>query len=114
LNPVRGTKKSASLNLPTLARWQTSNSLPFGPSIGFQARPVKLQFRSGNHRAAGFFVTLKPVDSGGGMRCCRVGVAGGKFANLGTGASIGKAVGGQRPAPRNFLHFACAHSILSA
>jgi hypothetical protein len=41
---MQGTKKSASLNLPTLARWRTSNSLPFLEILGFLHEPVKLQF----------------------------------------------------------------------
>jgi hypothetical protein len=44
LHPIKGTKKPASLILPTLARWRTSNSLPFVRRIGIHDNPVKPQF----------------------------------------------------------------------
>ncbi len=41
---MRGTKKSASFTFPTLARWQTSKSLPFVDTLEISTGAVKPQF----------------------------------------------------------------------
>jgi hypothetical protein len=43
---MRGTKKSASFTFPTLARWQTSKSLPFNDTIEIPTNGVKPHFRT--------------------------------------------------------------------
>jgi hypothetical protein len=43
---MRGTKKSASFTFPTLARWQTSKSIPSADTIEIPNQAVKPHFRT--------------------------------------------------------------------